>query len=292
MIYLKKISLPSDSAETGVITQESRTCFPTFYPFKIFPMKMLRTVQFDSITLFYGGNGSGKSTLINVIAEKTGAARFSEFNNAPFFRTYVDMCYIEYFRRPARSCVLTSDDVFDYALRARTVNGEVDDRRKALVDKYIDTYMRALSEPEIGLLSGLDDYGRWRETRDILSPRYSQSQYVKDRVARDVDLFSNGETAMRYFVDRIEEDAVCLLDEPENSLSVEYQLQLADYISATARASRTQFIIATHSPILLSMEGAKIYNLDACPAGVCRWTDLPNVRRYFDFFMAHRDEFG
>ena len=93
------------------------------------------------------------------------------------------------------------------------------------------------------------------------------------------------------FIDRTEEEGLYLLDEPENSLSIEYQIQLAEYIEATARATKTQFIIATHSPILLSMKNAKIYNLDDYPASVSKWTELPNVRRYFDFFMAHREEF-
>ena len=69
------------------------------------------------------------------------------------------------------------------------------------------------------------------------------------------------------------------------------QIELAEYISATARATKSQFIIATHSPILLSMQNAKIYNLDAYPADVCSWTELDNVRKYFDFFMEHKDEF-
>ncbi|MBO7295801.1 MAG: AAA family ATPase, partial [Clostridia bacterium] len=90
---------------------------------------------------------------------------------------------------------------------------------------------------------------------------------------------------------RIDEDAVYFLDEPENSLSIERQIELADYIAATARATRSQFIIATHSPVFLSMPRAKIYNLDDYPAQVCKWTELPNVRRYFDFFMDHKHEF-
>ncbi|MBR5881567.1 MAG: AAA family ATPase, partial [Clostridia bacterium] len=85
--------------------------------------------------------------------------------------------------------------------------------------------------------------------------------------------------------------AVYLLDEPENSLSIERQIELAAYVEATARATRSQFIIATHSPVFLSMSGAKIYNLDEYPASVCKWTELENVRRYFDFFMEHRQEF-
>ena len=96
---------------------------------------------------------------------------------------------------------------------------------------------------------------------------------------------------MRYFLDRITDDGIYLLDEPENSLSVELQIELARYIEATVRATRSQFIIATHSPILLAMPGAKIYNLDAIPAAPCRWTELPNVRRYYDFFMEHSKEF-
>ena len=39
------------------------------------------------------------------------------------------------------------------------------------------------------------------------------------------------------------------------------------------------------------MDGARIYDLDAYPASVCNWTELSNVRRYFDFFMEHREEF-
>ena len=81
------------------------------------------------------------------------------------------------------------------------------------------------------------------------------------------------------------------MDEPENSLSIERQIELAEYIAATARATRSQFVIATHSPVLLSMQGAKIYNLDDYPVSVSPWTDLPNVRRYFDFFMDHQGEF-
>jgi predicted ATPase len=126
---------------------------------------------------------------------------------------------------------------------------------------------------------------------EILSPKKSQSSYIKKRVVNDIDLCSNGETAMRYFLDRIDEDAVYFLDEPENSLSIERQIELADYIAATARATRSQFIIATHSPVFLAMKGAKIYNIDDYPASVCKWTELPNVRRYFDFFMEHQDEF-
>lgn len=291
MIYIKRLTLPSEVTEINFIRDEKRTCFNTFYPFKIFPDKGLRHVDFEGITMFYGGNGSGKSTLLNVLARKVGAVRYSEFNDAPLFDSFVDMCYVEYAKRPRGSHVLTSDDVFDYALSARAINEGIDDKRNELFDKYVSVHRDMNNDPEMGRLYGLDDYERWREVREIISPRKSQSNYIKKRVVQDIDLCSNGETAMRYFLDRIEDDGVYFLDEPENSLSIERQIELADYVAATERAGRCQFIIATHSPVFLSMKRARIYNLDDYPADVCDWTDLPNVRRYFDFFMEHKDEF-
>ena len=102
---------------------------------------------------------------------------------------------------------------------------------------------------------------------------------------------SNGETAMKFFVDRIGENALYLLDEPENSLSIKLQTELANFIYDSARFFGCQFIIASHSPIFLSMKNARIYNLDSVPVKTCDWTELENVRAYFDFFEQHRSEF-
>ncbi len=291
MIYAKKLTLPSEVAEITVIKLEKRTCFHTFYPFKIFPDKKLSEIEFDGITMLYGGNGSGKSTLLNVLAAKLHAIRYSEFNNAPMFDKFVDMCAVDFFRAPRRSYVLTSDDVFDYALKARSINEGIDDQRNELLQNYVAVHGEVAHNPDVKRFNGLDDYERWKTVMEILSPKHSQSSYIKKRVAQDIDLHSNGETALRYFLERIDEDALYILDEPENSLSIEFQIELAEYISATARATKSQFVIATHSPIFLAMQNAKIYNLDAYPACVCSWTELDNVRRYFDFFMKHKDEF-
>ena len=50
-------------------------------------------------------------------------------------------------------------------------------------------------------------------------------------------------------------------------------------------------MISTHSPFLLALEGARIYDLDQTPAQLRRWTQLDNVRTYHDFFRAHEQEF-
>ena len=104
--------------------------------------------------------------------------------------------------------------------------------------------------------------------------------------------YSNGESAYRYFTNKIEENGLYLLDEPENSLSPALQQELVQFLSDSARFFGCQFVISTHSPFLLAMRGAKIYDLDEEAVTVRRWTELANVRAYYDFFREHEREFG
>lgn len=94
-----------------------------------------------------------------------------------------------------------------------------------------------------------------------------------------------------YFTEKIQENGLYLLDEPENSLSTLRQQELAKFLEDSARFFHCQFVISTHSPFLLSMRGAKIYDMDEEPVDVKRWTKLEGVRAYFDFFKAHEREF-
>ena len=59
----------------------------------------------------------------------------------------------------------------------------------------------------------------------------------------------------------------------------------------SARFFGCQFVIATHSPFLLSMKVAKIYDMDEEIVDVKRWTQLENVRAYYEFFKKHEKEF-
>ena len=106
-----------------------------------------------------------------------------------------------------------------------------------------------------------------------------------------MDLNSNGETAIRYFEQKLKNDTLYCLDEPENSMSPKMQLELVAMLEQMARYCGCQFIIATHSPFLLSMKGAKIYDMDEEPVDVKRWTELENVREYYYFFKKYEDAF-
>ena len=102
---------------------------------------------------------------------------------------------------------------------------------------------------------------------------------------------SNGESGFMYFTNKIESDALYLLDEPENSLSPERQQDLLQFIQDSARFYDCQFVIATHSLFLMSLKNARIYDFDENPARVKPWTELKNVRVYYDFFKLHKKEF-
>ena len=291
MLYLKEFSMLSRGDEESFFSdlnniKARRTCYTTKYPFGIFRYRELPTFEFESVTILYGGNGSGKSTILNVIAERLKIQRGAVFNRSDFYDDYVSRCNYKVVRGngvPEQSRIITSDDVFDYLLDIRCINEGIDTERVKLFDRYVsDRY-----EPY--QLKSLDDYEEFRRRSDAKSK--SQSQFVKDRLMRNVQEQSNGESALVYFTDSIMENALYLLDEPENSLSATLQLELKRFIEDSVRFFKCQFIISTHSPFLLSMDGAKVYDLDVTPPRPRKWTELDNVRVYRDFFKSHDSEF-
>lgn len=291
MIYLESFRVASADSEDGFVLnypyQLEMECYThNVYPFKIFPGKGLKSLDFEPITILYGGNGSGKSTLLNVIAEKLNIARNAPFNNTPYFADYISLCdYSPKSRRtvPKGSKLIASDDVFDFLLDVRSINEGISDRRERIFEEYADKRNNRFQ------MRSLEDYEELRVHNE--AKRMTKSQYTAKRLPKEVTVGSNGESAFAYFAKEIGDDALYLLDEPENSLSVKLQIKLSELLSDSARFFGCQFIIATHSPILLSIKGAKIYDLDANPVSEKGWTELENVREWFNFFEYHRDKF-
>lgn len=291
MIYLESFRLASERDETNYFfgcQKLDMTCHNVNnpYPFKIFPFKYLERLDFAPITLLYGGNGSGKSTILNIIAQKLSLTRTSPYSRTPFFEDYLEFCRAELYRDkqpPEESCIITSDDVFDYMLNFRTLNAGVDRKREELFDEWY-----GLRQGNFQIQS-LEDIEELQNRRDAW--KSTRSDYVARRIPKNLPGQSNGENAYGYFAEKIRGNALYLLDEPENSLSAERQMELARFLEDSARFYGCQFIISTHSPFLLSMKGARIYDLDTTPVEVKKWTELSNVRLYHEFFEDHRHEF-
>ena len=298
MIYLRNFNLPSFQDEEN-ITSHWKTNLTTgtgLYPFNIFSSKEFYSLSFESpITIIYGDNGSGKSTLLNIIAEKLKLKHSAAYNRTHWFNEYISYCNYEG-NIPEQSKIITSDDVFDFMLGFREVNLGIEHNRDIIVDKFI----KLRNEKEKKSLS-LKDYVNkidcsnpksFIEFEEVWEAvKGSLNQFQKKRVRRNIPGKSNGESAIAYFFDKIQENALHLLDEPENSLSPERQLQLLEYIQNSVIGCGCQFIIATHSPFLLSLKRSQIYDLDDIPVRTKKWTELKNVQLYRKFFIEHEDEF-
>ena len=285
MIYLSEFSFPDADREFDFRLSVKRTCYDTVYPFHVLSAKGLNRIEFAPVTILYGGNGSGKTTALNVVAEKLNLARDTLYNRSNFFEDYTALCRYEMRAPiPGGSRVITSDDVFDFMLNLRSLNGGIDRKREELFEEYIENK----NDRDFRLRS-LEDYDQLR--RINLARSKTQSRYVRATMKDNVREQSNGESAFYYFTQKIGENGLYLLDEPENSLSPDRQRELVQFMEDSVRFFRCQFVIATHSPFILALREARIYDLDADPAAVRRWTELPAVRAYYDFFQAHAAEF-
>jgi len=284
MNYLSIFTFPDDEMEFDFFIKVKKTCYDVFYPFRVLSRHSFVRIDFEPVTILYGGNGSGKSTALNVIAEKIGISRDSIYNKSNFYPDYINMCGMHLVADiPENSRIITSDDVFDYMLNVRNLNEGIDQKRNKLFEEYLDAKYSQFQ------MKSLSDYEQLKTINMARSK--SQSRFVRKKLMANVREYSNGESAFLYFTEKIAENGLYILDEPENSLSPKRQIELMKYIEDAARFWNCQFIISTHSPFLLALRGAKIYDLDENPVDVKRWTKLENVRTYYEFFKRYEKDF-
>ncbi len=94
---------------------------------------------------------------------------------------------------------------------------------------------------------------------------------------------SHGQSMMSYFRSRYQIKGIYFLDEPETALSPRSQLELLEIIGENSQAGHAQFIIATHSPLLLACEGARIYSFDFLPVRVIEYEETEHYKVYRRF---------
>lgn len=273
LVYLKKFELLDNEDWSG-------------YPFHIFLEKEFFNIEFDPITIFYGDNGSGKSTLLNIITEtintdKKVIDRRKPLVKSDYFDMYIAKCkyYLEN-NIPLGSKIIFSEDIFDNILSKRIENKEKNNQRQELEKQYMQYKYNPIN------YSSLEDLSISVETRNK-----TQSKFIKSRIEENAREFSNGQTSLEFFDKELKEDSLYLLDEPENSLSPKFQIELIQLISELSRFFKCQFVIATHSPFLLSIPNAKIYDLDSIPVMKRNWYELENMKMYYNFFEENKGKF-
>ncbi|WP_080848201.1 AAA family ATPase [Cytobacillus gottheilii] len=268
MIYLKSFKLSPHTARN-----------PNAYPYNVFRKITGEVFVFKNITVLYGNNGSGKSTLLNLMANKLNISGAEELTNNGY-NTYPTDYMME--------C--------SYSLGEMMSDGESD--QIPANSQYIKSedilYEIKKIQQEAVLKEGyLYQHSKLGYTKENLEMLKDSSKMYKEIEIRKFanEKYSNGETSMQIFDEYLAPDGLFLLDEPETSLSPTNQILLAEEINKLARFFNCQFIIATHSPFMLGTLDTKIYNLDAPLLRTDSWTELENVRYFYDFFRERKSEF-
>lgn len=270
MVYLK----------TFQFSKEQR-CRAPIYPYTVLKGKDPGTFVFDPITVLYGNNGSGKSTILNLIAH-TLSLKGKERTCPP-----IDGIH-PYFETFASSC--------SYALGSYEGGKSIDkipEGSRYIKSEEILYEIRKIQQDAILEESYVSDHIRQgmkkEKAKKILQTQEGQVQWERMQFAQDK--YSNGETTLQILLDNIQPDKLYLLDEPEVSLSPQNQVALSEKLNQFARYLGAQFIIATHSPFMLGILNAKIYNLDTKTYQVQPWNTLENVQFFYHFFKEHENEF-
>lgn len=158
MVYLSHFAFPDIEKEYDFSMAQKRTCYDTFYPFFVLSKHGLHMLDFEPVTILYGGNGSGKTTALNVIGERLKLCRDTLYNRTNFFEDYLDLCSFETEEPiPKDSRIITSDDVFDFMLNLRSLNAGIDQKREDLFQEYLEDKYSHFQ------MKSLDDYERLKK---------------------------------------------------------------------------------------------------------------------------------
>jgi predicted ATPase len=249
------------------INANSRKRPKSEFPWSMKLFRGLKELHFTApVTFFVGENGSGKSTLLEAIAIGVNAiaAGSADLNHDETLWASHELARGFHFaraRHPKRTMFLRAEDVMGYSMRAARLRREGDFLRE-----YGSKALEQLGEEGIG---------------DQTKPRADTPARMKERLLRrhawDPGDRSHGETFLDLLGDRVRAGGLYLLDEPETPLSPVRQLSLLGLVKERA-AEDCQFIVATHSPILMALPEAQILSFDNGRIQPVAYDDVEHVK--------------
>jgi predicted ATPase len=232
------------------------------FPFNVPAVRTMPELSFDtSVTFFVGENGSGKSTLLEGIAVSAGLPTVGSSEVADDWTLAAQGALaralkLVWNRRAKKGFFLRAEDFFGFTKQLAQMRADMQQRMAELDEEYRDR-----SDWAKGLAKG---------------PMASSLADMERRYGVDLDANSHGQSFLRLFQSRFVGGGLYLLDEPEAPLSPQSQLALmAMMMDMIAREA--QFIVATHSPILLAFPGARIYSFDSVPIREVDYASLDHV---------------
>ena len=241
------------------------------FPFSVPAIRSLPELSFDTpVTFFVGENGSGKSTLLEGLAlaaglPAIGSADVDDDQTLAGQRALGRAIKLVWRRRTRKGFFLRAEDFFGFTKRLSQMRAEL---QQELAE--IDRTYEGRSDYAKGLAKG---------------PAAGSLADMERRYGVDLDANSHGQSFLKLFQSRIVPGGLYLLDEPEAPLSPQSQLGLMAMIS-DAVAEEGQFVVATHSPILLAFPGARIYSFDETPVRAVEYEALEHVALTREFLNA------
>lgn len=223
------------------------------YPFNLDIIKNLKEITFPTkVTFFVGENGTGKSTILEALAHKTGFGAEGGSKNI-HFKTSQENTY---------TGAEKLADCFTLSWRIKCPDGYFF-RAESFFN--IANYIDVLAKEDLRAYTA---YG-----------------------GKSLHEQSHGESFLSFFKNRVGHGGFFIFDEPEAALSPQRQLSLMAIIHEICQHPHSQFIIATHSPLLLAYPHATIYSCDSAMLKKINYTDtshyqitkhfLDNPQRYF-----------
>ena len=224
------------------------------------------------VTFFAGENGAGKSTLLEMLALRAalptlGAQDADEDTTLSALRAGSDALRLSWKRRANRGFFFRAEDFFGFQARIAGLKRGLQEQ----IARY-ETELGANREADKGIERAI---GFLRGQIHEMDARYGE----------DADARSHGEAFLNAFQARIGAPGLYLLDEPEAALSPLRQMAFLKLVKDAVEAG-SQFIIATHSPLVLRLDGAQILDFDQSPPRACDWENLSSVRLWSAFWNA------
>jgi predicted ATPase len=245
------------------IGKKSSEAREDLFPFCVPAVRHLERLELRSpVTFFVGENGSGKSTLMEGIAAAMNAITVGGDDverdvTLEGARLLASRLRLEWNRKTGRGFFLRAEDFFNFGRRLQRMQAELDD----IIAGYREDLARNPNDEgikrAIGYISG-------------------QKAQLVQRYGENLDHNSHGESFMKLFEARLVPGGLYLLDEPEAALSPLRQLAFLSQVKAMV-AQKCQFLIATHSPILMAFPDAEIYSFDRQPIALVDYDELEHV---------------
>lgn len=255
MVHLKSIAL-RPSKETG-------------FPFSLPILNEMELTFTKPVTFFVGENGTGKSTLMESIASAAemvtvGSENVKTDKTLSAQRELAKYLRLAWVKRTKKGFFLRAEDFFGYAKRLNQMRSEMEQDLRDLDREFENRSAYARSLAKMSTSGQLIDLQR----------RYGDG----------LDTRSHGESFLAFFQSRFVPGGLYLLDEPEAPLSPLRQLALISALKEMI-AQDSQFIIATHSPILMAFPDAELLSFDGGKIRWVKYDQLEHVRLTRDFLQ-------